>query len=68
MALSSHSLHCLCFEDLEVVKAFSMPAVMKGRWLFVDEICVFTGFASLQYAGKDLGYWESAEDAKGFVG
>lgn len=54
-----------------MVKAFSMPAIMKGRkgrWVFVDEICVFTGFASLQYAGRDSGYCESAVDGKGFVG
>lgn len=26
---------------------------MKGRQCFVDEICLFTGFASLQHAGKE---------------
>lgn len=52
-------LHCLflciasAFENLEAVNAFTVPAAMKGRQCFVDEICLFTGFASLQHAGKE---------------
>lgn len=38
-----------------MVKAFGVPSGHEGQAGLVDEIYVFTGFASLQRAGEDSG-------------